>query len=223
MYVAGGSSRIDIHTLDPNRGTLEKRGTGSLRPTDDSGSFPYVARHPSGKFLYALDRLEPPHVVSLAIEDGTAACDGFRGLPSVRDRLLTSTSTPQDAGCWWFTIIPGRLRLGAASGSRRRRGKSRPDAEGGKEDPHGPGGPWRQLLFRALHQLRLHRPVPLRRRSRGGWNRMNRRWPPPTREPVPGTWRFIDRRFAYAVNETNSTVHSWRYDDATAGSPAGRR
>ena len=216
VYMAGGSSRIDIHTLDLNRGTLEKRGAGSLRPTDDSGSFPYVARHPNRKFLYALDRLEPPHVVSLAIEDGD------RGLRRISRTPVGPGSPPHlhvhPSGRWLLVVHyhPGAgyvsvLPLGpdGAAGDpvqTRKVGKKTHMVQ------IGPGGnhyfvPCTNSDF--IAQFRFD--------AESG--RLEPNEPPvaPTDQGAgPRHLAFHPNgRFAYAVNETNSTVHSWRYDTAT--------
>ena len=216
VYVAGGSSRIDIHTLILDQGTLEKRGAGSLRPTDDSGGFPYVARHPNGKFLYALDRLEPPHVVSLAIEDGD------RGLRRISRTPVGPGSPPHlhvhPSGRWLLVVHyhPGAgyvsvLPLGpdGAAGDpvqTRKVGKKTHMVQGD------PGGnyyfvPCTNSDF--IAQFRFD--------AESGRLEPNEPAVAPTDEGAgPRHMAFHPTgRFAYAVNETNSTVHSWRYDDAT--------
>ena len=216
VYVAGGSSRIDIHTLNLNRGTLEKRGAGSLRPTDDSGSFPYVARHPNGKFLYALDRLEPPHVVSLAIEDGD------RGLRRISRTPVGPGSPPylhvHPSGRWLLVVHyhPGAgyvsvLPLGTdgAAGDpvqTRKVGKKTHMVQGD------PGGnyyfvPCTNSDF--IAQFRFD--------AESGRLEPNEPAVAPTDQGAgPRHMAFHPSgRFGYAVNETNSTVHSWRYDAAT--------
>ena len=216
VYVAGGSSRIDIHTLDPNRGTLEKRGAGSLRPTDDSGSFPYVARHPNGKFLYALDRLEPPHVVSLAIEDGD------RSLRRISRTPVGPGSPPHlhvhSSGRWLLAVHyhPGAgyvsiLPLGpdGAAGNPVQTRKVGKKTHMVQADP---GGNYYFVPCTNSDYI-----AQFRFDAESGRLEPNEPAVAPTDEGAgPRHMAFHPTgRFAYAVNETNSTVHSWRYDDAT--------
>ena len=156
-------------------------------------------------------------------ETGTAACGEFRGPQSGPDRLLTSTSTLQGAGCSRFTITPGPVTSRfcpwdptAPRGipSRRGRWERRPT--------------WsRQTLAGTTTSCPAPTPTTLPSSastpSRAGWNRMNLRWPPPTRGPVPATWRFIPA----AASPTPSTRPTARSTPGAttqppADSPAGR-
>ena len=213
---AGGSSRVDIHTLDPNRGILEKRGSGALRPTDDSGSFPYVARHPNGKFLYALDRLEPPHVVALAIEDED------RGLRRISRTPVGPGSPPHlhvhPSGRWLLVVHyhPGGgyvsvLPLdpdGAAGNPIKTR-------EVGKKTHMVQADPGGNYYF--IPCTNSDYIAQFRFDAESGRLEPNDPAVAPTDEGAgPRHMAFHPNgRFAYAVNETNSTVHSWRYDAAT--------
>ena len=216
VYVAGGSSRIDIHTLDLNRGILEKRGSGSLRPTDASGSFPYVARHPNGKFLYALDRLEPPHVVALAIEDGD------RGLRRISRTPVGPGSPPHlhvhPSGRWLLAVhyhpeggYVSILPL-APDGTAGNPIKTREVGKKTHMVQADPGGNYYFIPCTNSDYI-----AQFRFDAESGRLEPNDPAVAPTDEGAgPRHMAFHPSgRFAYAVNETNSTVHSWRYDGAT--------
>ena len=72
VLVAGGSTEIEIFSLDLTTGALKKEGVGSIRPGTPGGS-PYLAWDPGQRFLFSLDRLDPSRVVSLAISQNKSS------------------------------------------------------------------------------------------------------------------------------------------------------
>lgn len=68
VFVAGGSTQIEIFSLDLTTGELKKKRVGSIRSSGEPAGSPYLAWDPGQRFLFFLDRLDPSRVVSLAID-----------------------------------------------------------------------------------------------------------------------------------------------------------
>ncbi len=68
VLVAGGSTQIEIFSLDLTTGELKKEGAGSIRPSGEPGGSPYLAWDLGQRYLFSLDRVDPSRVVSLAID-----------------------------------------------------------------------------------------------------------------------------------------------------------
>ena len=73
VYVAGADPQVEIYSLDLDTGALTRVGTGSTRAWEKPAGSPYVAWGPGQRFLYALDRMEPPAIAALSIEPETGA------------------------------------------------------------------------------------------------------------------------------------------------------
>lgn len=80
VLVAGGSSEIEMFSLDLTTGGLKKEGVGQIRPSGELGGSPYLAWDPRQRFLFSLDRLDPSRVVSLAINQNNGSLKLINGV-----------------------------------------------------------------------------------------------------------------------------------------------
>lgn len=222
VYVAGGTRYIEIYGLDLTGDTLKRRAKVPIRSSGESVGATYLARNPHRRFMYALDRLDPPHIVSLSIkgdQNDWAAFHRTRLKPGSPPHLQVHPS-----GRWIFAVHYNKevgyvsvlpIRTNGIADSPVQTQKVGKKTHMVMVDPTG------KYVFVPCTDSDF--VAQFRFDSRSGQLEPN---DPAVSETGKGTGPrhmafHSTGPFAYVINETNSTLSSWHYD-STSGRLSGR-
>lgn len=208
VYVAGYHTTLSCFVLDP--------GTGALQPasTSEGGRNPtYLAWHPSRKYMYAVNEVQPGRITAFSINPKDGA------LTKINEASAAGNGTchvsVHKSGKWVFTANYGSGTIGVLA--------VRPD--GGVEEPavkEAPGKNAHQIITDASGRFVF---VPCLGSNHvaqyvfdDGTGQLKPN-DPPTVPTVAGAGpRHLafhpSGRFAYLINELDSTLTSLAYDAA---------
>ena len=195
VYIAGYHALVSCFSLDLGDGSL------TLLSTSVAGAKPtYMAHHPSGRFMYALDDAQPGRISAYAVDPQDGRLTRLNVVSSAGDGPCHLSVHPN--GRWVFTAnyvsgTIGVLPVLPDGGL----GEPITQCAPGKKCPPNRERRGRSTPLRALPGIGLDRPVPLRRshwradaQHAGDGPRRTQVRPPPSRLPSLGATGLPDQR-----------------------------
>jgi hypothetical protein len=111
VYIAGYHALVSCFSLDLDAGSL------TLLSTSVAGAKPtYMAHHPSGRFMYALDEAQPGRISAYAVDPQDGRLTRLNVVSSIVNRKRRRNRPPIEGQLWQVAVegagFPGAPRAG---------------------------------------------------------------------------------------------------------------